>query len=198
MSPGSVTVTGSKNFIFTGAGNITNGTSVKVLGPGTLTIANTNDYVQGTFIQGGGQVILGTNNGLPIAGTVTLGSTGSNGTLDLAGFSQQVGDLAIGSGATAASQTITSSTGSANLIFSGVSTTFAGTIQDTAATSGGSLALTVANGLLNLNGSNSYNGGTTLAGGTLQIGHPLTIQNSIVTPAGGAWTSAALARPSAG
>ncbi len=186
VSPGSVTVTGSKNFVFTGTGNITNGTSVKVLGPGTLTIGNTNDYAQGTFVQGGGSVILGNNNGLPIAGTLTLGSTGSNGTFDLAGYSQQISDLAIGSGAIAANQAITSSTGSANLVYSGVSTTFAGTIQDTAVTSGGTLALTVANGLLNLTGSNTFNGGIVLSGGTLQTGAPLTVQNSIVTPNGGA------------
>ena len=87
--------------------------------------------VQGTFIQGGGKVILGTNDGLPIAGTVTFGSTGSNGTLDLAGYSQQVGDLAIGSARQRPlAKPSRAARASANLIFSGVSTTFAGTIQD--------------------------------------------------------------------
>ena len=185
VSPGSVTVTGSKNFVFTGAGNITNGTSVKVLGPGTLTIANTNDYTLGTFVQGGGKVILGTDNGLPIAGTVTLGSTGSNGTLDLAGYSQTVGGLSVGAGATAASQVITTSSGSSTLTYNGPGSAFyTGSIQDTAATTGGTLALAVSNGLLNLSGNNTFTGGATLTGGTLQTGAPLTLQNVILTPAG--------------
>jgi autotransporter-associated beta strand protein len=187
VSPGSVTVTGSKNFVFTGGGDISDGTSLKVLGPGTLTVANMNDYVQGTFIQGGGKLILGINNGLPIAGTVTLGSSGSNGTLDLAGYSQTLGGLAVGAGATAANQVVTASTGISTLTYGGPgSTSFAGSIQDTAATTGGVLALDVASGLLNVSGNNTYTGGTTLNGGTLQAGAPLALQNTVITPAGGA------------
>jgi fibronectin-binding autotransporter adhesin len=189
VNPGSVTVTGTKNFVFTGAGDITNGTSLKVLGPGSLTIGNNNDYTLGTFIQGGGSVILAVDNGLPMAGTVTLGSTGSNGTLDLGGHNQTLGGLAVGAGATPSGQVIGSSgTASAStLTYAGNGTSsFAGTIQDTIGSGNDPLALAVSSGLLNLSGSNTFTGGTTLNGGTLQTGAALTLQNTIVTPAGGA------------
>ncbi len=187
VSPGSVTVTGTKNFVFTGPGDITDGTAVTVLGPGSLTIANNNDYTQGTFIQGGGKIVLGTDNALPIAGTVTLGSTGSNGTLDLAGYNQTLASLAVGPGATAANQVVTSSSGNATLTYNSAGATyFAGTIQDTASTTGGTLGLSVAGGLLNLSGSNTFAGGITLNGGTLQTGTATALQSQVINPNGGA------------
>jgi fibronectin-binding autotransporter adhesin len=187
VNPGSVTVTGTKNFVFTGGGDISDGTSLKVLGPGTLTIGTNNEYTLGTYVQGGGSIILAVDNGLPQTGTVTLGSSGSNGTLDLAGYSQTVGALAVGAGATSAGQVITASTGSSTLTYNGAGvSSFAGTIQDTAATTGGTLSLVVASGLLNLGGNNTFSGETTLAGGTLQTGAPLALQNTVLMPAGGA------------
>ena len=125
---------------------------------------------------GSGLLALGVNNALPIAAPLTMGSTGSNGAFDMASFSQQLGGLAVGSGATAANQVIGNSVASSisTLTFSSSSSsTFGGTIQDGAPGTpgvGGQVALTVAGGLLNLSGSNTYSGLTTVSGGTLQLG----------------------------
>ena len=100
---------------------------------------------------------------------MTFGSATSDGTLDLAGHSQTVGGLSVAAAvATPANEIITNSTGSATLTSAGNgSTTFGGTIQDTAPT--GVLALHVAGGQLVLSGNNTYAGGTTVNGGTLQL-----------------------------
>ena len=149
LAPGSINVTGS--YTFSGTGSITGG-GLTVQSPGLLTIANSgNNYTLGTAIQGG-TLVLGTSNALPIAGTITLGTTGSAGTFDLAGFNQTVGGLAVGSGATTANQVITASSGSSTLTYSnsGGSSIFGGTIQDTVGSTGGTLGLTVSSGTLDV------------------------------------------------
>ena len=62
----SYTLTGSSGI--GGAGSLTKNGSA-----GLLTIANTNAYTGGTFINGG-TLALGTNNGLPVGSRITLGS----------------------------------------------------------------------------------------------------------------------------
>ena len=61
---------------------------------------------------------MGIANALPIAGTVTIGNTGTSGTLDLNGFGQTIAGLA--TAGTAASQTITNNGGDpATLTYAG-------------------------------------------------------------------------------
>jgi autotransporter-associated beta strand protein len=179
LTPTSVTVTGSKNYTFTGGGQIGGATPFTVVGPGSLNIQNPgNSYTLGTNIQGGA-IILGVTNGLPPSGTVTFGAATSNGTLDLAGNSQTVAGLAIAPGATASHQIITGSTGSSVLTFAGSgSSTFGGTITDAAPT--GVLALNVASGQLILSGTNTFAGGASVSGGTLQ----LAVSNALPTNGG--------------
>ena len=175
VDPSSVIVTGSKNYAFTGSGQIGGDTSLTVQGPGTLTVANSgvNSYTLGTYVNGG-VLALGIDNALPVAGTLSLGGTGGNGTFDMAGFSQTLGGLVVGNGATAASQIVGNSVAStvSTLTWSNTagSATFGGTIQDGIQGSGGQVALTVAGGFLNLSGSNTYSGATTVSSGTLQLG----------------------------
>ena len=141
-----------------------------------------NNYMGGTFVSSG-TLALGSSNALPVgggllptAGGLTLGSSGGNGTFDMAGSNQQLGGLAIGSGARP--PTRSSATALASTTFDPdlqqqqrCPSTFAGTIQDgVTPASGGQVALTVAAGLLNLSGSNTYSGPTTVSGGTLQFG----------------------------
>ena len=156
-----------------GSGSLTkNGTA------GLLTIANsTNSYTGGTFINGG-TLALGINNGLPVGSAsvfplLSLGSGTSNGTFNLSGNSQSIGALAVGAGAAAANQVITTSIGSSTLAFSGNNTgsisTFGGTIGDSAP-SGGTLGLTVSSGTLDLTAGNAaYHGVTYIPGGTLVV-----------------------------
>jgi fibronectin-binding autotransporter adhesin len=176
LFPTSVTVSSSNNYTFSGSGSIGDSisgpTSLTLVGPGTLTIANTggNTYTGGTAIQGG-TLILGANKALPTAGTVTFGTSSSNGTLNLSGYNQTVAGLGIGSGATAAGQVITTSTGSPTLTYSGGASTFYGTIGDTGP-GGGILSLTVGSGTLDVSGgTTSYYGATTVNGGRLLVGN---------------------------
>jgi autotransporter-associated beta strand protein len=187
LTPSSVAVTGSKNYTFTGGGQVGGATALTVVGPGSLTIQNAgNSYTGGTNIQGG-SIILGTANGLPIGGTITFGAATSNGTLDLAGNNQAVVGLAVATGANPAQQIITDSTGLATLNYTATgSTTFGGTLKDSAPT--GLLALEVSSGQLVLSGgNNTYAGGTTVNGGTLQLGvsNALPAAGNITTLPGG-------------
>jgi autotransporter-associated beta strand protein len=143
-------------------------------GSATLVLNGSNSYAGGTSIKNG-RLVVGVTNALPAATTLTLGdTTGSGGTLDLAGNGQTVTGLAVASGALLADQVIgnsnTSSVGT--LTFAGGSSgasTFGGTIQDGLDGGGGPTALAVASGTLTLTGSNVYSGGTSVTGGLLEI-----------------------------
>ena len=119
--PNTVLVTGSQSYAFSGSGSIGGSTTpLTMKGTGTLTVGTTgNTYGGGTFIQSG-TLAIGASNALPTAGLVSLGSTGSSGTLDLDGYNQQVSGLTVGSGATPSAQTVGNSQGSlATLTVSG-------------------------------------------------------------------------------
>ncbi len=179
LTPSSVLVAGTNSYTFTGFGQIGGATALTVAGPGSLTIQNAgNSYTGGTNLQGG-SIILGVSNGLPPSGTVIFGAAATGGTLDVAGNNQAVGGLAVAAAATPSRQVITNSIGSATLTYASTgSTTFGGTIKDTAPS--GVLGLEVSGGQLVLSGNNNtYAGGTTVNGGTLQLG----VSNSL--PAAG-------------
>jgi autotransporter-associated beta strand protein len=53
VNPAAVFVTGSSNYTFTGAGDISDGATLTKSGTGTLTILNSNSFVGSTFINGG-------------------------------------------------------------------------------------------------------------------------------------------------
>jgi autotransporter-associated beta strand protein len=135
-------------------------------GGGTEILGSANTYGGGTAIASG-TLALGVANALPIGTTVTLGGSGTAGTLDLGGFSQQVAGLAIGSGAVAANQVIGNSSASpSTLTFTnGGTSTFGGTIQDVLGAGTSTVALAVNGGSLVLNGTNTYSGGTTINSG---------------------------------
>ena len=184
VSPGSVAVNGSNSYTFTGSGLISGAAAltVNMQGPASLTLANSggNNFSGGTFLQSG-TVVLGSNNALSSAGTLTLGSAGGTGVLDMASHSQQFAGLGTDPNATAANQVIGNSvvSSTSTLTYSGSgapASYFGGSIQDGIGGSGGQVALSVAGGLLNLSGSNTYSGPTTIAsGGTLQLGSPTAL-----------------------
>ncbi len=185
VGPGSTTVTGGAyTFVSSSSGAIAGIGALTVQSPATLLMAttNANTYTGGTFLQGGA-ITLGANNALPTAGTLTIGAFGTSGTLDLAGFSQQLKGLGTDPSATALNQVITASTGNSTLTFSGGATPsqFAGTIQDV-----GTLNLTVSAGTLDLTGaSTTYHGATAVNGnGTLVLSGNLPNTSSVSTGAG--------------
>ncbi len=157
---------------------------------GSLTLSGTaSNYTGGTFIVGG-VLAVGANNALPVATTVTFGSSGTSGTLDLDGHIQQVAGLTINPNATAASQVIGNSSTVSNgtLIYNGPSSsTFAGTIQDTLGSGTQKSAVAVSGGTLVLAGNNSYSGGTTVNGGLLQlqVGTPSALGTGSLAANGG-------------
>jgi autotransporter-associated beta strand protein len=169
LAPASVTVSGTNNFTFAGSGSIVGSTGLTLVGPGSLTIANSGNSYSGPTVIQGGTLVLGTNGALPASTAVVLGAAASAGTLDLAGYSQSVGSLAIGAGAAGTGQTITISTGTATLTFNGAgSSAFPGTMQDHAP--GGVLGLTVSSGTLDLTAATAaYSGPTNVNGGALLI-----------------------------
>ena len=144
---------------------------------GLLTVGNTNSYAGGTYVNGGTLTPMGINNGLPIGGALSLGSSASNGTFNLAGYSQSIGSLGTDPLATAANQAIGNGVASttSNLTINAASN-YGGSIQDGLNGPGGQTALTVTYGLVNLSGSNTYSGSTNIgSGGTLQLGSPTAL-----------------------
>ncbi len=78
-----------------------------------------------------GTMQCGINNALPVGTTVTLGQSGSSGTLDLAGFNQAIAGLTVAAAAPA-NQTVTNSsvTADSTLAFNGITpSVFAGSIN---------------------------------------------------------------------
>ena len=127
-----------------------------------------------------GTLQLGANNALPINTTVKLGAAG-NGTLDLAGFNQQVGSLAL----IANAGTITNSSASSDstLTFAGGFSTYGGFISDGVRKT----VLDVASGTLILTNASTYAGDTLITAGTLALSGSGSISNSAnINVSGGA------------
>ena len=159
-------------------------------GTGTLTLSGNSNYSGGTALQSG-RVVLGVNNALPIGTTVTMGLGTSSATLDLGGFSQQIGGSRRRQPG-ANTRTITNSSGTTGtLTYAGGTgaSTFGGVIS-------GNVALALNSGSLTLSGtSNNYNGGTTLVTGATLI---VANASGTATGSGSVTSTAALASPTTG
>lgn len=156
-------------------GLVSNGSSrnisVVVSGGGNLTLASTNTFTGGVIVLNG-TIRLGADGALG-SGAISLGTTGSNGKLDLNSFSQTVSSLAVGAGAVAGSQIIgnSSTTGDGFLTINGTST-FGGLIQDVLYAGTFHTGLTIASGTTTLTNANTYTGATQInSGAILQLGN---------------------------
>ena len=184
---GSTTISGGTLSIGNGGGGASLA-STPILDSATL-MFNHNDTVSysgsisgtGQLIQqgtGSSLLILTGNNGYSGGTTITSGTlqlghvhamgtgwvTLLAGTLDLAGFSPNIGALNGNLGSTITNSSNTPATLTTNVAGTA---TFGGFITDD-----GTVGLTKSGaGLLILSASNGYSGGTTIGGGTLQLGH---------------------------
>ena len=173
---GSITAGALGNTILTLAGSNANANTISnVMANGSATSLGITKSGVGTWVLSGSNIYSGATS--VNAGTLQAGvanqafgvgsavSVGVAGTLDLAGFSQNIGSLA-GAG------TLTSSALGTLTLTAGVdntSTEFSGILQNGSATSVG---LTKnGTGTLTLTGANTYTGITTISGGNLQIGN---------------------------
>ena len=150
-------------------------------GFGNLMLSGANTFTGNTTINNG-SLVIGNTNALPTNASLAInanGTAGTNGVLDLNGFSIQVGPISGAgqvqdNGATPTPTSLTVNTVAAT------GTTFSGTIFDGGAHS---IALAVnGTGTLALTGGNVYSGGTTVnTGATLQVGLNTSFGNGNVT-----------------
>jgi phospholipase C len=160
VKPTAVTVSNAlNNYTISGSGSIGDGSTLTKLGTAKLILSTANVYTGNTTITGG-TLALGASGAIPSgpsAGSVTV-----NGTLDVAGFSPTVNNLA-GAGVV---DNVTAGGSPVVTASNSLSSTFSGTVQNTS----GALAISKSgSGTLTLSGNNSYKGGTTLSGGGLGI-----------------------------
>ena len=128
------------------------GQSLVKTGNGILELSGTNSFTGGTQIQAG-TLLLGSNNAIPAASSLTL----SAGTLNLGGYANSTGTLVMQNGL------VTGNGSFAAASFNLQSGTLAGSLVG-----GGSLSMT-GSGVVTISSSNNYSGGTTLSGGTLAV-----------------------------
>ena len=133
---------------------------------GTLILSGANTFTSGLNIQQG-TVQVGNAAGVG-TGLVTIGNTGTSGTLDLHGLTETIVQLA--TAGTAANQTITSTVTGGVLNYTGATTsTFGGVITGSTA-SFTSVTVNNSSAILILTGANTYTGQTSVTAGMLQIG----------------------------
>jgi len=149
-------------------GVISGGADIAKTGGGLLSLNNANTYTGNTIISAG-TLAVGNVGALPKGTGLTLGGSGTAGTLDLAGFNSQIAGLAAGSGAVTANQIITNSsaanTSTITFSNSAANATFGGVIA------GGSkpIALTLLGGNLTLSGPNNYAGNIFISNSKLAL-----------------------------
>jgi autotransporter-associated beta strand protein len=152
--PGSLAIAADLGSTLNISGAISGPGSLSESGSGELILAGSNGFTGGATISG--LVQLGND------GALGNGSVYVSGTLDVHGYNASAGSLG-GNG------TIDDLSGSGSLTIGAgnLSTTFPGTIRNTA----GELAIVkTGSGTAVFSGTNSYSGGTSVSGGVLQIG----------------------------
>jgi autotransporter-associated beta strand protein len=165
LSAGPSTIAAGAGHSLTLSGGITGAGAVGMSGPGTITLSGADTYSGGTSVTG--TLVAGSTGGLSGNSDFTVNATGA---VDLNGFNSTIGSLAGAAGAVVTNTSATAATLSTNAL-NNASTSYAGTISDTAAavgsTSAGALNLIKdGSGALTLS-SSTYHGDTTVNNGTL-------------------------------
>ena len=158
LSPVTITVdNSSKDYTFTGSGQLSGPTGLNKRGSKTLTISNTgsNDFTGVVAISGGKMLIAGSADRLPTNSAVTLADA-ADATLDLNNLNQTLGSLS-GGGTSGGNVSL----GTATLNVGGGGGDYGGVI------SGSGMLVKSGSGTQVLRGGNLYEGNTLITGGTL-------------------------------
>lgn len=172
-----LTLNTTANRVFNSGGLIQDGANAAVVqvvkkGPANQSLQGAHTYTGGTLIKEGSITIGGGNDRLPVAGTVTLGDTGTTGKLVLgsAGFPRNqtlAGLITAGDGGSVVGAD--SATDSVLTLNIATSNTFGGTLGGPG-TNENELALVKDGaGVLTLTGANTYNGNTSVNNGSLVL-----------------------------
>ncbi len=155
-----------------GAINIGSGGTFYLDTPGLVTLGVTNNTWGGTTV-GSGTMRMDAANALPAGATLTMGlSYATNGTLDLNGFNQTVGQLLSGTTNPYTDRKVTSSGAATLTVNQSATTTYFGDFA-------GAASLVKSNtGTLKLAGVGRHIGDTVVAGGTLALTNVNALQNS--------------------
>ena len=140
--------------------------SLTKTGAGTLILNNAEAYDGATTVSGG-TLAMGSSGSIPTTSVLTVTGTG---TFDLGGTAVTVAKLSDGGASTGIITSSNGSTPATLTINNSVANSFSGTITDTNATNGASLALSLVGASnVTLSGSNSFTGGTSLTSGNLTV-----------------------------
>ena len=203
----SISAVGTSN-AYTLSNTISGTGSLTTIGAGIVTLSKANTF-QGIFTASAGTTNLSTANALggvsavSVASGATLQSTALNltdtindtapvtvnGTLDLRGGTETIGNLS-GNGSVAIGS-YTGSTIGGLTVGTATDSTFAGVISGAPVTAGNTVFTKQSTGTLTLSGVNTYTGGTSVNGGTLLV-NGSTASGSTVTVGDGAGNNGTL------
>jgi autotransporter-associated beta strand protein len=163
VSPLSLNISNNTvNYAFSGTGKISGTTGITKLGSGTATLSLTNnDYAGGTVISSG-TLKLGSTTAIPSGAGKGSVSIDTNGTVDLAGFSETLNGLS-GYGSVSNSGTAVSTL---TIGSDGTGGNWSGNMTPG---SSGITLLKVGNGTLVLSGTNTLTGQSQINGGTTML-----------------------------
>jgi autotransporter-associated beta strand protein len=161
--------------VFNSGGLIQSGTGIiQVVKTGTAnqSLQGAHTYTGGTLIKNGSITIGGGNDRLPVAGTVTLGDTGTTGKLVLgaSGFPRNqtlAGLVTSGDGGSVVG--VDATTDSVLTLNIATSNTFGGTLGGVGTNENELALIKDGVGVLTLTGANTYSGNTTVSNGTLVL-----------------------------
>ncbi len=161
-----------------GTGSVTNNAALVMDSPSRVATGPINGSGNVT-VEAGGTLAIGGNSAI---NTLTLGSSVTNGILDLNNSGLTVGSLAIATGATTCYIGNGGTVAASTLNYNGGSSTFGGVIEDVLGSGTKTVALNVnSSGILTLTAANTYTGGTVINSGQVTLTGVGSLGSGLVT-----------------
>ncbi len=184
LLPGSISVSGSSDTAFYGAGSLGGSAALTKTGSGTLRIDTANSYKGGTTLSAGSLVVgnvsaLGTGDVSLAGGTLNLASLALRNNITVTGTATLLGSSIYAGKLTMAGGTLSGDT----VLLAQTAAMSAGTVNNVLTGSAG--LVKSGGGTLSLHAANSYTGGTQVTDGTLKLGNAAALGTGKVTATGG-------------